>query len=77
MTRKRFTKLVMSAGYDRNHANVIADIVLKHFGNYQKAWDADILTKIRRIIEQVKQAIKKMVDVIMPTIHNIAKIGVD
>lgn len=37
MTQKRFKKLLMSAGYDRNHANAIVKGTIKSGEPYSKA----------------------------------------
>ena len=39
MTRKRFVKLAMSCGYDRDHAKVRANADILTYGSYQKAWE--------------------------------------
>lgn len=40
MTRKRFVKLVMSCGYDRNYANTYAAAAVMEYGSYQSVWKA-------------------------------------
>ena len=39
MTRKRFIKLLMSRGYDRNFANNYVRLVKVLTKSYQKEWD--------------------------------------
>ena len=38
MTRKRFVKLVMSCGHDRNYANARAVCCISLYGSYREAW---------------------------------------
>lgn len=39
MTRKRFIKLMMAHGYQRNLANYLACEALENYKSYQDAWD--------------------------------------
>jgi hypothetical protein len=39
MTRKRFVKLVMSCGHDRNYAHAYAAVAGPAYGSYKKAWE--------------------------------------
>ena len=39
MTRKRFIKLLMTARFQRNEANNMADMALLIYGSYKVAWD--------------------------------------
>lgn len=60
MTRKRFVKLLMAKGYDRNLANCMAMVVQKNGYSYEKAYC-------------VETCIPDLVDNLAPAIVNLAE----
>lgn len=63
MTRKRFIKLLMSMGSNRNKAQATAKNAIEEYGSYQKAWDAlPILTvgTFRKALESFRELSKRI-----------------
>ena len=46
MTRKRFVKLMMSCGHNRDYANAYAKATIVTYGSYQKLWEASYWLKL-------------------------------
>ena len=55
MTRKRFVKLLMAKGYDRNWANDMAMVAQKKGYSYEKAYR--MATGIQDLVDNTAQAI--------------------
>lgn len=76
MTRKRYIKLLMSEGADRNRANAMADLVLSRKLSYAEAYPRDV--KILRGIDPflldvwdgLKEAIQPMVEAISQIVES-------
>ncbi len=68
MTRKRFIKLLMSQGYDRNGANEIADKVRESKIPYANGYKYHQETK--RVLQEVLPKIQEAVYDIVPKLAN-------
>ena len=71
MTRKRFVKLVMSCGHDRNYANARAKGAMLLYKSYQRAW---IESTDLRVIHGFKVLANAITPVIMSACQSIKEI---
>lgn len=69
MTRKRFIKLLMSQGYDRNKANEIAEYVQKNNITYKNGYKAT--SEIKRIVDDM---IPKFAEIMQPIIETVTMV---
>ena len=88
MTRKRFVKLVMSCGHDRNYANARAKAMVAQCGSYQKAWIVSpdlrvihgfkvLASTITPVIMSVCRSVKDILKSIRPLIKPLGIVGLD
>ena len=70
MTRKRFIKLLMSQGYDRNGANAMAEFVRAKNQPYATGYKA---AKVSR--ELVDYTLPKLVEIMEPIAEQLKKIA--
>lgn len=68
MTRKRFIKLMMSQGYDRNKANELAEYVQKNNITYQNGYK--VASEIKRIADDM---IPKLAEIMQPIIETVTR----
>ena len=76
MKRKRYVKLIMSeTGMQRNAANEFADIAVKNYGSYQKAYDMKTHLIVfdfgNKVVTAVNTLISGMKSVLLSLAHNI------
>lgn len=66
MTRKRFVKLMMSHGVDRNRAGVMAYIAIAKYGSYEAAYTSQMvkLAASFKVVNDVSQAIVRVANAI-------------
>ena len=70
MTRKRFVKLLMSQGYDRNGANAMADIVRHHNQSYATGYKAARVGK-----QLITDTIPLLIETMKPAVEALTKIA--
>lgn len=74
MTRKRFVKLMMSKGYDRNEANAYAQQVRENGRSYETAYAAipffvDALIKLQKVLSKFVTAATAALSAFGDTFH--------
>lgn len=74
MTRKRFVKLLMSEGWNRNSANAIAGIVREKGFSYQIASNAvPTVLAFEKIVDTIRDITEKWCNVISPICETLSK----
>lgn len=76
MTRKRFIKLLMSRGYSRNEADLIASAAVSGGRDYEHAYtcvlindgDPEAVEAARRAIERLAEAVNRLLPSILEAI---------
>ena len=69
MTRKRFIKLMMSQGYDRNKAYALAECARKNNITYKNGYKA--LEEVKRISYDM---IPKLAEIMQPIIETVTRV---
>ena len=66
MTRKRFVKLLMAQGYDRNEANEKALCVQREGGSYKEAYAAetDFLRSCKAMVDGICASVQRLSETI-------------
>jgi hypothetical protein len=88
MTRKRFVKLVMSCGHDRNYAHAYAAVAGPAYGSYKKAWerstDLIVIHAYQMLIHMITPAFNRLweqckgiLKLIGPIITPLGRMGLD
>lgn len=62
MTRKRFVKLLMAKGYDRNEANGRADVCRECGFSYEAAYQAIYRIDISDVFGRISEALNTITD---------------
>ena len=79
MKRKRYVKLIMSeTGMQRNAANEFADISVKNYGSYQKAYDMKTHLVLfdfgNKVVTAVNTLISGIKSVLLSLAHSIIEV---